>query len=374
MAITLAEVFPPGEYLRDELSARGWTQEEFAEIIGRSFKQVNELLSGKAALSAPMAQAIAAALGTSADVWMALEASYRLSLVEPTSEAIARRARLRNEFPVRELQKRGWIPKTNDMDKLEAAVCEFYQINSLEARLDLAHAAKRTSYDSELTRIQEAVLLRVHALANQVEIEAFAPDKVGPCLSKLRRLMRNAADIQQVPAVLAEAGIRYVVCEAFAGSKLDGLCTWLDDSKPVVAMTLRHDRIDNFWFVLRHELEHVIRGDGKDESSGQVVIDDDLGAGDTAELPARERVANEAAAEFLVPQQQLREFIVSAGAVLSKTLVAEFANSLGIHPGILVGQLQRALQRWNLFRPWQVKIRQFITTAATTDGFGNVAA
>ena len=71
--LAFATVFPPGEYLRDELAARGWTPEEFAAIIGTSLNQVNELLSGRAALTSPMAQAIASALGTSAGVWLGLE-------------------------------------------------------------------------------------------------------------------------------------------------------------------------------------------------------------------------------------------------------------------------------------------------------------
>lgn len=75
--LALAMVFPPGEYLQDELSTRGWTPEQFAKVIGTSINKANELLSGRTALTAPMAQAIATALGTSADVWLALEKSYR---------------------------------------------------------------------------------------------------------------------------------------------------------------------------------------------------------------------------------------------------------------------------------------------------------
>ncbi|KAI1694314.1 hypothetical protein Ddc_22202 [Ditylenchus destructor] len=54
--------------------------------------------------------------------------------------------------------------------------------------------------------------------------------------------------------------------EALSGSKIDGACFWLDAHKPVIGMTLRFDRIDNFWFVLRHEIEHVLREDGRTEN------------------------------------------------------------------------------------------------------------
>ena len=58
-----AEVFPPGEILKDELEARGWTQADLAEIIGRHPTTVNEIISGKSGISHDMARVLAAALG-----------------------------------------------------------------------------------------------------------------------------------------------------------------------------------------------------------------------------------------------------------------------------------------------------------------------
>lgn len=371
MGIALAEVFPPGEYLRDELQERGWTQEEFAEIIGKSFKQVNELLSGRATLTAPMAQAIAAALGTSADVWLGLENAYRLAQAEPVSSDIARRAKLRSAFPVRDLQKRGWIPRTNNIDELECAVFSFYQIKSIEEQTPLACAAKRSAYSASLTRIQEAILLRVRDLAKHVQASTYSEKKLRNCLEKFRELMHEPEEVRHVPKLLAEAGVRFVVCEPLAGAKLDGICTWLDDKSPVIGMTLRLDRIDNFWFVLRHECEHVLRGDGRDTG---FVIDDDLGAVVDSDTPEMERLANSAAEEFLVPPAKLDDFINRVGPLFSKNRVVGFALMLGVHPGIVVGQIQRRLQRWDLFRPMLVKIRHLLTPVALTDGYGNVVA
>lgn len=78
-----------------------------------------------------------------------------------------------------------------------------------------------------------------------------------------------------MPRILAEAGVRLVFVEAMAGSKLDGACFWLTDDQPVIGMSLRFDRMDNFWFVLRHEIEHVLQEDGKD--SHAPIIDQCLG-------------------------------------------------------------------------------------------------
>ena len=67
------DVVPPGEFLKDELEERGWTQTEFAEIIGRKPRVVNEIILGKRAITPETAQEIAAALGTTAQLWMNLE-------------------------------------------------------------------------------------------------------------------------------------------------------------------------------------------------------------------------------------------------------------------------------------------------------------
>jgi HTH-type transcriptional regulator/antitoxin HigA len=76
-----AEVFPPGEYLRDEIEGRGWSQTEFAEIIGRPMRVVNEIIAGKVQITPKTAAEIAAALGTSPQYWMNLETAYQLGKV-----------------------------------------------------------------------------------------------------------------------------------------------------------------------------------------------------------------------------------------------------------------------------------------------------
>jgi HTH-type transcriptional regulator/antitoxin HigA len=88
-----AEAFPPGEYLRDELEARGWTQSQFAYIIGRPLQLVNEIVKGKKRITEQTAMEIGAALGTSAKVWLNLENTYRLWKAKSPDPAIARRAR-----------------------------------------------------------------------------------------------------------------------------------------------------------------------------------------------------------------------------------------------------------------------------------------
>ena len=91
--MVVAEAFPPGEYIKDEIEARGWTQRDLAHVMGRSEPKVSELINGKRAVTVQTARELGAAFGTSAEVWLNLEAQWRLRRGAPSVEEIARRAR-----------------------------------------------------------------------------------------------------------------------------------------------------------------------------------------------------------------------------------------------------------------------------------------
>lgn len=88
-----AEVFTPGEYLRDELAARGWTQQQFARILGRPLQVISEIINGRKRITERTAMELGAALGTSARVWLNLENTYRLGKLKSPGPEIGRRAR-----------------------------------------------------------------------------------------------------------------------------------------------------------------------------------------------------------------------------------------------------------------------------------------
>lgn len=76
--LTPAEVFLPGDYIRMELDARGWTQGDLAKILGRSVRNVRDMVKGKRGITPEAATGLAAAFGTSAQVWVNLQSSYDL--------------------------------------------------------------------------------------------------------------------------------------------------------------------------------------------------------------------------------------------------------------------------------------------------------
>jgi len=74
--LTAAEVFPPGEFLRDELEARGWTQADLAKILGRPRRLISEIIDGKRAITAEIAWGLGEAFGIDPQFWLNLESSY----------------------------------------------------------------------------------------------------------------------------------------------------------------------------------------------------------------------------------------------------------------------------------------------------------
>jgi len=365
---TMAETFPPGEFLRDELETRGWSQTELAEIMGRPVRLINEIIAGKKGITPETAMQLGDSLGTGPEVWMNLESQYQLSKVQASDGQVARRAKLYARFPVREMIKRGWIQAAKNVSDLERQFLAFFGLASIDDEVSLCHAAKKTHVDDQPTMLQNAWLYRARQVATEMVAAKYSAKELEAALPRLAALLSAPEETRHVTSLLNECGVRFVVVEPIPGSKIDGACFWLSGNQPVVAMSLRLDRIDNFWFVLRHELEHVLRGHGQERG---FILEQDLeGAAD--QLNEEETVANQAAAEFCVSQHELAGFLARVGPFVAEDRVVLFAQRLRIHPGLVVGQLQRRLRRYDLFRKHQVRVRPFVTSAAITDGWGVV--
>jgi HTH-type transcriptional regulator/antitoxin HigA len=372
--LTPAEVFPPGEFLRDELEARGWSQADLAEILGRPPRVVSEIICGKRAITPETAQGLGEAFGTGAEFWLHLESAYQLSKIEPEGRDIAKRARLFEKAPIKELIRRHWIEASKDSDVLEARLLAFLGIASLEQEPPIwAYARKSSSYE-EFSPAQWAWLCRARQLACAVPAEPFSPQRLAAALERLRPLLAAADGAQQVSAILAEGGVRFLVIEHLANTRIDGACLWLDETSPVVVLSLRYDRIDGFWFTLLHELGHVQAKDGLINKARPLDIDlvgnEDPQAG---EGPPVEQRANRFAVNWLIPQDSLRRFITKTRPYYSKQKIRAFAASLDVHPGLVVGQLQfRGEIPYTHNREMLTRVRDIVTSAALTDGWGSM--
>src|SRR5262245_5865210 len=88
----LPTVFPPGEFIREELEARRWTQADFARVLGRPLQAVNEIIHGRKRITAKTAKEIGAAFGTGPELWLNLESRWQLARAPEPDPQIERRA------------------------------------------------------------------------------------------------------------------------------------------------------------------------------------------------------------------------------------------------------------------------------------------
>ncbi len=94
-----AEIFPPGDYIREEMEARDWLQQDLADVLGKSLPGINELLTGKRAVTPDTAQLLEQALGIDATTWLRLEAIWQGHKLTPLqNDLVAARAKLRSRF------------------------------------------------------------------------------------------------------------------------------------------------------------------------------------------------------------------------------------------------------------------------------------
>jgi HTH-type transcriptional regulator / antitoxin HigA len=365
---TPAEVFAPGDFISEEIEARGWSQIELAEVMGRPARLVSELISGKRAITPETAKGLGAALGTGPQYWMNLERDYRLAHAIHDDVGVERRSKIYAKAPVKEMAKRGWIEPSDNIDVLEKRVQDFLHIKSLDEEPWLAHAARKGATYTEVNSSQWAWLFRVKQLAREISVPKYSRSSLLDALKQMETMLIAPEEVRRVSGVLASSGVRFVIVERLPQAKIDGACCWLDAQSPVIGMSIRRDTIDNFWFVLRHEIEHVLLGHGQDRE----IIDDLEGkrAGTGEDLPAEERLANAAASEFCAPK--LGAFMARKHPFYYERDVLAFSQTINRHPGIVIGQMQFRLENYAYLSRHLSKIRSFVLPGSIFDGWGQV--
>lgn len=360
----------PGELIREELEARGWLQRDLAYILGVPEQGVNLILSGKRGISPEMAKALGDAFDVNPEFFANLQKSYEMAMAKDPDPGVARRAMWQAAYPIREMIKRGWFEAT-DPDLMEAQLMRFFGVNRVQDIPHLPHAAKKTNYD-DVPATQLAWLFRVRQIAKEMPAPRYSEKSLLDAVERFRSFTVDPEEIRHVPRMLAECGVRFVLVETLPGAKIDGVTCWLDSRSPVIGMTARYDRIDNFWFVLRHEIEHVLKKHGQKTE----IIDSELegaNASTDANIPEEERTANAAAQDFCVPVADMDSFYIRKAPYFYERDVVGFARRVQRHPGIVVGQIQRRTEQWNFLRRYQVKIREYIASGAVVDGWGQPA-
>lgn len=337
----------------------GLTQRDLVPFIGSRAK-VSEVLSGKRQLTMPMARALHEHLGIPAAVLLQERGA---TLDEPLAGIDWER------FPLKAMVKLGWVPNVRDLtaraeeligDLIRRAGGPEVAGAALYRKNDHARANAKTD-----PYALKAWCWQVLATANEDRPStAYEPGTVTlEFLRQIARLSWSEDGPRLAKEFLARHGIPLVVVPHLPRTHLDGAALRLGDGRPVIGLTLRYDRVDNFWFCLLHELAHV--GRHMDDGEGDAFVDDltlrdvEGGKGDP-----KEAQADEWAEEALVPRAIWETS--AARDTPTPMAVINLAKALQIHPAIIAGKVRHEHRNYRM-------LSHFVGTGEVRRHFGLAA-
>jgi HTH-type transcriptional regulator / antitoxin HigA len=341
-------VLPPGETLLEVLTERGMTQSELADRTGLSAKHINQIVKGQAPITPDTALLFENTTGVAARVWSNLEVAYRER--ESRQDQAARlEADLgwMDELPINELVRRGWIEKgTTPVERLHSA-CQFFGVADRTAWNAVWH--KPTAYRTSKAFTSQpgalAAWLRIGEIrAASMDCAPFDRGALNEAILNLRPLTRDRKPTNWWPTLTelcSQVGVVVVVEPEIKGARINGAARWLTPTKALVQLSLRHRWSDIFWFTFFHELGHLLMHSKKE------MFINDLGAHSGVE-----QEADAFASQILIPRSAEPEL----ATLNTSQEVEEFADRIGIAPGIVVGRLQHE-GRWPYNRGNELKQR-----------------
>jgi len=319
---------------------KGWSQRQLADAIGVKEQQIQRYEAEEyASANLHRLVEVAHALGLN------ISEVAEFGTISPAPLVDTDKGDLKwDQFPVKEMYRRNWFEGFSG--SLEAAVANTEELvkefvtDSLDSPVQ-AFARQRVRAGGNVNPYALlAWQCRVIALAKKEKVTNKYNQKTitDEWLTELAHLSCQESGPLKAKKYLRDFGIRLVIESHLPQTHLDGAALLLSEG-PVIGITLRYDRLDNFWFVLFHELVHVIKHLHK-QNIESIFDDLDVEAGDI------EKEADGLAGEILVPEDKWNTAL--ARYLRSKESIEDFAQKLNIHPAIVAGKIQREAKNYTI--------------------------
>lgn len=330
----------PVDAILFRIDQAGLSRRDLLPFIGSASK-VSEVLSRKRPLSLSMIRKLHNGLGIPAESLIGAEDDTVAALAnEPETDY--------TRFPLKEMCERGYFGNlTADArslkDHAEELMRAFFRglspanLQPTMLRAPLHQRGARVADGLALQAWRLCVLKKARAV--QLPHTYERGSITAGWLRDLAKLSALSEGPKLAREYLANTGIPLIFEPHFKGTYLDGAAI-LDQERPIVALTLRHDRLDNFWFALLHELAHV----AKHLDKAHPVFTDDLDSLD--EQDHKEREADEMATNALIPPAVWEKAAVRENHS-SKDALA-LARQLGIHPAIVAGRVRHETKNYRV--------------------------
>lgn len=317
----------PIEAIKFRMDQQGLTRKDLEKYIGSQSK-VSEILNRKRPLSIAMIRALHQGLGIPAEVLLQEEGR---ELSEPKHD-------LKN-YPFNDMFKEGYFSFFNGKlqdakDAKEEILDRFF---SVFQGLTFEKAMPRSSATDRMDEFAlEAWQARALALAEEQELPPYAHGSLDD--EDLKHLVKLSA-FEEGPDLarkfLQKHGIAFVILKNLPHTYLDGACFKSPSERPVIGLTIRHDRLDNFWFTLLHELGHL----NLHSNQNNFAFFDDTESHDLSN-DKREKEANDFASNHLIPDEVWKPWRRLNSGIVSKEGIRVFADHLGISSSIVAGRLR----------------------------------
>ncbi|MEO5376804.1 MAG: helix-turn-helix domain-containing protein [Magnetococcus sp. DMHC-6] len=329
---------PPGNTIFDLLEEHRMTKIDFAKRLNYSDEYVNELMKGRVQITEKMADSLARVLGSTPAFWLAREAQYR----EMCAYLEKKKSELDwlEKLPIKDLMANGLIEKRRNTvytkAKIVADCLRFFGVDSPEnwnLRFSDMQGSFRRSHEKQSDIGAISAWLRMGELEAELQNGLkFDHNQFELILRKVRNLTVLGPEKfePQLKSLFMDAGVAFVLVPCIPRAHVSGVARWLSSDWPLIQLSLYGKANDKFWFTLFHEAAHILLH-AKEKKS--VYLDEST---QRKGVSLEERQANDWSGNFLIPAS----FKNKLKSLRTEMSVRNFADEIGIHPGIVVGRLQ----------------------------------
>jgi HTH-type transcriptional regulator / antitoxin HigA len=327
----------PGDTLLTLMERYELTSEDLAKKLGCAEVVVRGLLSGTVKIDSDLATGLSKHVGGTPKFWQLRDAQYRTSLDRAASLVPSKAGDdWIKAFPSADMAKQGWIKKTRARQELLTAYLAYFSVhNPAEWEKRYANSVKATAFRtssafSSKVGALSAWLRQGEIVAAQQHCASWNPQQLTKRYGELRVLTKAKNPSYFLPRlrrICAEAGIAFVVVRTPSGCVVSGATRFISPTKAMMIVSFRFLSDDHFWFTFFHEMGHLVL-----HSDNLTFVD-----GEDTDQTEMEKEANQFAERALIPDDRRDELM---DLVPGKDNIIRFAYSVGVSPGIVVGQLQ----------------------------------
>ena len=335
--------FHPGYYIKDMIEEMGMSQDELAKRLNTTGKNVSGLINGKINLTEEMALRLSIVFGTSIELWLNLNKTYIEKKIGIEKRILEdEQCNIVKHIDYSFWTKMKLVIETKKSREKVRELSKYLKISQLSI---LVSRDFLVQYKKAVTDVKDVNVINANAwvqtainIGRNMDVKKFDPKKLSLHLQEIREMTVQSIEksLPRLQEIMADCGVALVVLPNLKNCGINGAVKWLSSDKVILALNDRRKYADTFWFSLFHEIGHVFQKRVKllivSDKNQDWLEEDDL-------MEKLEEDADSFAQNILIPEDEYFQFISKSRFNENSILV--FSRNINIHPGIVLGRLQR---------------------------------